>query len=173
MGRRRVNYWFKSEILRGKSGNQEFGEGHSSFAIRNLSFPFPKMLRAGKEYRTRPFCPCFALDGFTSVPPGVNPNNMINQWSQPDLSNNTYNFALTWRPASLGGQYDYKTKVSPVYDAYGNFEYGATGQFPDGTLTTMGDILHGGTKNPINTQDIQSGSRGPAFAIKLKSHHKA
>ncbi len=44
-----------------------------------------------------------------------------------------------------------------MYDAFGNFEYGATGAaagYSNRTLTGMGDLLHGGTNNPINTQDI-------------------
>ncbi|WP_213739143.1 polymorphic toxin type 44 domain-containing protein [Bradyrhizobium sp. dw_411] len=48
-----------------------------------------------------------------------------------------------------------------MYDAFGNFEYGATGAaagYSNRTLTGMGDLLHGGTNNPINTQDITSGA---------------
>jgi hypothetical protein len=47
-----------------------------------------------------------------------------------------------------------------MYDAYGNFEYGATGAaagISSDLLVGMGDIIHGGTNNPINTYDIQSG----------------
>jgi RHS repeat-associated protein len=96
------------------------------------------------------------------VPPGQDPQGMINDWTGFSLGNNPYNFAWTWRP---DGPNDYKNAQPPqtsIYDAYGNFEYGATGQasgnFIDGSvLTTMGDISHGGTNNPVNTQDIQSG----------------
>jgi hypothetical protein len=48
-----------------------------------------------------------------------------------------------------------------MYDAFGNFEYGATGSaagYSSGTLTGMGDVLHGGANDPINTQDILSGA---------------
>jgi len=50
-----------------------------------------------------------------------------------------------------------------MFDAYGNFAYGATGEasgYSSSTLTVMGDITHpnqGFVNNPINTQDIQSG----------------
>ena len=44
--------------------------------------------------------------------------------------------------------------------AYGNFEYGATGAaagYPSSLLTGIGDLNHGGSNYPINTNDIQSG----------------
>ena len=47
-----------------------------------------------------------------------------------------------------------------MYDAYGNFAYGATGAaagYSCGLLTGMGDLLHGGKNYPINTNDIISG----------------
>jgi hypothetical protein len=65
-------------------------------------------------------------------------------------------FAAYWRP---GGPNDYKLK-NAMYDAYGNFAYGATGAaagYSCGDLTGMGDLLHGGSNNPINTSDIVSG----------------
>jgi len=91
------------------------------------------------------------------VPPGQDPQGTINSWSGNSISNNPYWFAITWALPSN----NFKVADGPIYDAYGNFEYGATGQasgqFIDGTMTGMGDVLHLGTNNPINTQDIQSG----------------
>jgi len=91
-----------------------------------------------------------------AVPPGVNPQTMVNQWGSGSLFNGPAEFAYTWRP---NGPNDYKQQ-NPMYDAYGNFLYGATGQaagFSSGFLQTTANLLHGGTNNPINTTDIQSG----------------
>ena len=47
-----------------------------------------------------------------------------------------------------------------MYDAYGNFAYGATGAaagFPCKVLTWMGDMDHGGRNYEVNTADIMSG----------------
>jgi hypothetical protein len=64
-------------------------------------------------------------------------------------------FGMYWSaPAS-----NYKA-ISPIYDAYGNFEYGATGAaagIPSSTLQEAANALHGGANDSINTQDIQSG----------------
>jgi hypothetical protein len=113
------------------------------------------------------------------VPPGQDPEGMINQWTVIGLSNNSVNFADTWLPASLGGQNDFKNQNPPatsIYDAYGNFEYGATGTaagFTGGELQGAANLIHTGlvvtsdgqgvaavpglNQNPQNTKDIQSG----------------
>ena len=57
---------------------------------------------------------------------------------------------------------DYKSKGpdSAIYDAYGNFMYGATGTamgLPEQVLQGAADMKHGGSNDPINRQDIQSG----------------
>jgi hypothetical protein len=47
-----------------------------------------------------------------------------------------------------------------MYDAFGNFEYGATGEamgISCNTLVGWGNLLHNGHNNPINTQDIVDG----------------
>jgi hypothetical protein len=98
------------------------------------------------------------------VPPGINPENMINQWSQPNL-NTVGDFYNTWKP---GGPNDYKSANPPsssIYDAYGNFEYGATGAstgYFNVELQAVGNAtslaIHGTLNNPINVQDIQSGA---------------
>lgn len=65
-------------------------------------------------------------------------------------------FAWYWRP---GGSNDYKLRNS-MYDAYGNFAYGATGAttgYSCSVLTGVGDLLHKGSNNPINTLDISQG----------------
>jgi hypothetical protein len=89
------------------------------------------------------------------VPPGQNPQGMIDKWAG-DTFTHPIDFYNTWKG---GGPNDYKL-TNPIYDAYGNFEYGATGiaaGFADNNLRGIADLLHGGTNNPINNQDIQSG----------------
>ena len=47
-----------------------------------------------------------------------------------------------------------------MYDAYGNFEYGATGRAAGYELSFLqfaADLLHNFQNNPINTNDINSG----------------
>jgi hypothetical protein len=115
------------------------------------------------------------------VPPGQDPQGMINQFTVLGTSDNTATFANTWLPASLGGQNDYKNQNPPsssIYDAYGNFEYGATGTaagFTGDQLQDAANLLKTGivtvptvtgpvpipvpglNQNPQNTTDIQSG----------------
>jgi hypothetical protein len=95
------------------------------------------------------------LSPFKIVPPDKNPQQMVDDWSSlPKKS--ALEFAKTWRP---NGPNDYK-QTSPMYDAYGNYEYGATGAaagFSDGLLQGMGDLIKMGKNNPINRSDIQSG----------------
>jgi len=50
--------------------------------------------------------------------------------------------------------------MTQLYDAFGNFEYGATGAaagFPNAILQDAADAFHGGHNDPINTRDIQAG----------------
>ena len=60
-----------------------------------------------------------------------------------------------------GGPNDYKLLIPKgLYDAYGNFEYGATGAaagFSCSLLQFAANVLHKGKNNPINTADIQTG----------------
>lgn len=95
-----------------------------------------------------------------AVPPGADPQDMVNSWgSGYNIFNGPAEFAWTWRQ---GGPNDYKLR-NPMWDAYGNFEYGATGAaagYSSDTLTFIGDITHPGNgfKNyPQNTRDILSG----------------
>ena len=51
-------------------------------------------------------------------------------------------------------------RTSPIYDAFGNFAYGATGAaagFEYSTLQTVAELLHRNHNDPINHQDIKSG----------------
>ena len=110
------------------------------------------------------------------VPPGQDPQGMINQWTVLGPSDNSANFAATWMPY---GPNDYKNLQPPatsIYDAYGNFEYGATGTaagFTGDQLQDTANLLHTGfiptgvypgfmpvpglNQSPQNTTDIQSG----------------
>jgi len=85
-----------------------------------------------------------------AVPSGVDPQTLVNQWGNGSNYNGSPKFAWFWRP---GGPNDYKL-TNPMYDAFGNFEYGATGaaaSFACDRLTGAGDFLHGGQNNQINT----------------------
>ena len=68
---------------------------------------------------------------------------------------------LTWRPE---GNNDYKHENSAIYDAYGNFKYGATGAsygLTKGQVVARGDAealaRHHAHGNPINRADIEAG----------------
>ena len=66
-------------------------------------------------------------------------------------------FFYTFRP---GGPNDFKSTQSPIFDAYGNVMYGAAGTavgLSAWELQGAADAWHGGTNNPINTGDIQTG----------------
>jgi uncharacterized protein RhaS with RHS repeats len=103
-----------------------------------------------------------------AVPPGANPQQLVNAFGSVPNGNNI-GFATFWRPY---GPNDYKNVpgLGPMFDAYGNFEYGATGEaagYSLNVLTGMGDLLHGGSNNPINTTDITSGFNAVATGGKL------
>jgi RHS repeat-associated protein len=102
-----------------------------------------------------------------AVPPGVNPQAQVNFWAST-YNNGLGAFASYWWP---GGPNDYKLQ-NAMYDAYGNFAYGATGAaagYSCNTLTGVADALHRGHNNPINTRDITLGysaiSRGGSLSI--------
>ena len=97
-----------------------------------------------------------------AVPPGVDPQGMVNtaagfaSINGPSLISSPA-FALFWLPY---GPNDYKYWIGPMYDAFGNFEYGATGEaagFSDTMLQGAADFVHGGQNNLININDIQAG----------------
>jgi RHS repeat-associated protein len=104
---------------------------------------------------------------YIAVPPSVDPQGLVNQWAKETGSHAKWpEFAWFWRP---GGDNDYK-KHNALWDAFGNFEYGATGAAAGFTLKQLedaGDDLHpnfsGGLLHPkfqnnsINKADIKSG----------------
>lgn len=95
-----------------------------------------------------------------AVPPSVCPQNAVEYWRAAGPALDFYtrwsDFGHYWAP---NGPHDFKI-INPMYDAYGNFEFGATGVaagfFPS-TLQAIADAIHGAHNNPINTQDIASG----------------
>lgn len=96
------------------------------------------------------------------VPDNQDPQAAVDQWhtnlAGPGFTRYA-DFYFYWSSPD----HDYKNQNLPessIYDAYGNFMYGATGtaaKFPESTLQGMADRLHGGCNDPINTRDIQSG----------------
>jgi RHS repeat-associated protein len=96
-----------------------------------------------------------------AVPADADPQGDVNSWHVlPFFEDRTTlygNFGAFWRPY---GPHDYKIR-NPMYDAYANFEYGATGaaaDIPCDVLQAAAAAVHAdGTNNIINVQDIQSG----------------
>jgi len=89
------------------------------------------------------------------VPPGENPQGTVDGY-RGDVFPHPLDFFNAWKP---GGPNDFKL-INPIFDAYGNFMYGAAGTaegFSDNHLRAVGDLVHGGSNNDINTHDIQSG----------------
>jgi hypothetical protein len=87
-----------------------------------------------------------------AVPAGVNPQAIVNETSGLGFGG----LLFVYRQ---GGPNDFKQQ-NPMYDALGNFLFGAAGAKHGsscGTMTGVGDLAHGGVNNPINTGDIQSG----------------
>ena len=90
------------------------------------------------------------------VPSGQNPQATINGWGAARGPSILTSFFSAFQP---GGPNDFKL-ISPIYDPYGNFIYGASGQaagIPSSLLQGMGHLIHGGQNNPINVFDIQLG----------------
>lgn len=98
-----------------------------------------------------------------AVPPDIDPQAMVDQWS----SGSVWSFRsalnpLTWlafKKFWSDKNNNFKAQ-SKIFDAFGNFELGATGAaafFGLPILEIEADRLHGGTNDPINRADIQSG----------------
>jgi hypothetical protein len=90
-----------------------------------------------------------------AAPPNVDPQALVNSFGSV-WTNGWLPFAMAWKP---GGPNDYKLQ-NPMFDAFGNFEFGAAGAHAGiscSTLKSAGNFLHGGQNNPINTTDIVSG----------------
>jgi hypothetical protein len=90
-----------------------------------------------------------------SIPPSGNPQGKVNCWKK--ASDKTLNaFKKYWADP----QNNYKVLYGPMYDAYGNFMYGATGDaanVPLWVLEQVAEYLHGWNNSPINSRDIASG----------------
>jgi hypothetical protein len=102
------------------------------------------------------------------VPDGVNPQQIIDFWSASStlFPLNLPAFTGAFMP---GGLYDFKLPSrggGPIYDAFGNFLYGASGEAAGISalmLQGVGDLIHGGQNDPINVGDINTG----IYAIRL------
>ena len=94
------------------------------------------------------------------VPLNINPQGLVDTWAQSPSVLQDPAFFWFWRP---GGPNDYKIKISQIFDAFGNFEYGATGAGRGmyySTLQTGGDAGHPKSffqNSAINRADIKSG----------------
>jgi RHS repeat-associated protein len=100
-----------------------------------------------------------------ATPPGANPQGDVNCWANAK-DKGFGAFKNYWADPA----HNYKVVNGPMYDAYGNFEFGATGEaagFPLWILQGAADYLHNGTNNPINTNDINSGFNAIAAGGKL------
>ena len=95
-----------------------------------------------------------------AVPSSIDPQALVNQWrSTTPPSRWTYiRFAAFWRPS---GPNDYKQGPgNAIYDAFGNFEFGATGAsagFDLETLAGAAQAIKGGENSLINQGDIAEG----------------
>jgi RHS repeat-associated protein len=96
------------------------------------------------------------------VPPNVDPQSIPNYWHcTPDQG--LIHFAQYWWP---GGDHDFKKNGHPEYDAFGNFEYGASGAaagYAEGIVQSGADAIHGGFNNPVNEQDINCNCSPPPY----------
>jgi RHS repeat-associated protein len=100
-----------------------------------------------------------------AVPPGVNPQGDASCWANAK-DKGFGAFKNYWADPAR----NYKVLNGPMYDAYGNFEFGATGEaagFPLWILQGAADYLHNWNNNPINTNDINSGFNAVAAGGKL------
>ena len=90
-----------------------------------------------------------------AAPPGANPQGDVNCWANAK-DKGFGAFKSYWGAPAR----NYKVVNGPMYDAYGNFEFGATGEaarFPLLILQGAAEYLHNWNNNPINTNDINSG----------------
>jgi hypothetical protein len=94
-----------------------------------------------------------------AVPSSIDPQALVNQWRSdtPPSALTWVEFGVFWVPS---GPNDYKRKYGPIYDAFGNFEYGATGAaagFGLDTLLWAASAIKSTPQSPINETDITSG----------------
>jgi hypothetical protein len=119
------------------------------------------MTKVKNKYQAKafglPIGTCVAI----AVPIEVNPQGDVNEWRT--TGNNSSFISLNKQFKQFWGApaQDYKVVDGPMYDAYGNFEFGATGAaagFNLGYLQLAADIAKGTwSNNPINYADINSG----------------
>jgi len=109
---------------------------------------------------------------YISVPPTENPQAMVNYWSTHSFYDNEFAFRDYFKG---GGTHDYKLKNS-IWDAFGNFNYGACGEaagVPHWLLQHEANKGKPGGNNPINTADINSGfdaiAKGGKLSTKMES----
>ena len=110
-----------------------------------------------------------------AVPPGIDPQTMVDQWrsssawsSRSALNPRTW-FAFKKFWSDPNNNFKAQNKI---FDAFGNFELGATGAaafFGLPILEIEADRLHGGTNDPINRTDIASGYDAIAKGGKLST----
>jgi RHS repeat-associated protein len=109
---------------------------------------------------------------YISVPAEVDPQDLVEYWTEEKklgpLRDNFANFLDFWRP---GGSHDFKL-LNPLFDAFGNFGFGATGYSAGFSLRGLqfaADEAHGFLNNPINSADILSGFNATSKGGKLSA----
>jgi RHS repeat-associated protein len=135
-----------------------YGLYDALYVIRHDGTIYVPMTAVKNSAQARGFGAPIGTPVAIAVPNGVDPNGPVDYWRVDESRGlgGDLAFANYWRP---GGEHDYKL-IDPRFDAFGNFEYGASGNvagYQCETLTGWGDRLHHGHNYPINTQDIQSG----------------
>lgn len=107
------------------------------------------------------------------VPDGVNPQKFVDEgmgMSQGTISS-LVKVGYLWRPK---GPRDYK-RQNPIYDAFGNFGFGAEGAAAGqtfGDLGAGGDVAHCGNRNSqTNDRDIRSGVTAVGAGGTLSTTH--
>src|SRR5208282_996876 len=92
------------------------------------------------------------------VPDLVDPQSLVDQWRGPGppAAFTNIRFAWFWRP---GGPHDYKKQYA-LWDAFGNFGFGATGAAAGYDLETLAGVAQGlkfGNNSLTNQGDIAEG----------------
>jgi hypothetical protein len=114
---------------------------------------------------------------YIAVPPTANPQAMVNYWSNHSFWDNEFAFRDYFK---IGGAHDYKNDKQfadrAIFDAFGNFNYGACGEaagVPRWLLQHEANKGKPGGNNPINTADINSGfdaiEKGGTLSTKMEN----
>jgi len=93
------------------------------------------------------------------APKSLNPEAMVDDWTTGRMADPLLAFAWTWGATPSN---DFKRTMPPksLFDAYGNFEYGATGAakgFTRELIVKAPQFLKLGQNDPVNQADLQSG----------------